>query len=179
MITIDTLRDMLVDLKSKTRKDIHDELMPFLIPIKDMEKELFGAPISTIPFGDGDTYKLFNFLSQNLLMLEGYAQFALIAPGRGFNPETNERKKVFLLFVVESHDVVTVGTWDHESGEYLQEPQLIHPDEVAGDLLLAIKLFAYLLECAKNGIYKPGEFAQATKLVQETMGILVSRNAGD
>ena len=88
MITIMTLKDMLVDLQSKTSKDIHDELMPFILPIKDMDKELFDVPLSSVPFGDGDVYKLIRFLSRNVEIMNGCIQFALIAPATATNPET-------------------------------------------------------------------------------------------
>lgn len=175
MITIMTLKDMLLDLKRKTTKDIHDELMPFLIPIKDMKEELFGAPLSCVPFGDGDTYKLIKFLSNNIEMMEGCTQFAYIAPGNGLNLDTNERKKVFLLFVVERYNKVWVGTWDYEAEEYLYDPLEVGEDDVNGDLMVAIKLFAYQLACVKNGVLKPVHYKQAVDLVQDTMTALIAR----
>jgi hypothetical protein len=179
VITVDTLKDMLLDLKQKTSKDIHDELMPFLLPIKDMEKELFGAPLSTVPFGDGDTYKLLKFLSLHIPMMEGCCKYAYIAPGKGRNPDTMEEKKIFLLFIVERHDILHVGTWDYQDEEYVQGPELISPDAVAGDLLLALKLFAFQLECSMNGIHKPKEYEQASKVVQDTLDTILSRHGGD
>lgn len=179
MITVNTLKDMLVDLKNQTTKDIHDELMPFLIPIKDVEKDLFAAPLSTTEFGDGNTYKLLKYLSSHLPMMKGCFKYAFIAPGNGTNLETKQKDKIFLLFVVESHDVISVGTWNYQTEEYVQGPELLQPDEVAGDLLLAMKLFAFQLECSMNSIKKPIEYGQAFNLVQDTLDILLSRHDGD
>jgi hypothetical protein len=175
VITIQTLKDMLLDLKRKTSKDIHDELMPFIIPIKDMEKELFGAPLSCVPFGDGDTYRLIRFLSKRVEMMEGCTQFAYIAPGNGTNVDTNEKKKVFLLFVVESYNKVWVGTWDYESEDYIVDPLELGEDDAKGDLMVAMKLFAYQLACVKNGVLKPDFYKQAVDIVQSTMTVLIER----
>lgn len=179
MITVNTLKDMLIDLKNQTTKDIHDELMPFLIPIKDVEKELFAAPLSTTEFGDGNTYKLLKHLSSHLPMMKGCFKYALIAPGRCTNLDTKQKDNIFLLFVVESHDVISVGTWNYQTEKYTQGPELLKPDEVAGDLLLAMKLFAFQLQCSINSINKPIEYDQAFRLVQDTLDILMSRHDGD
>ena len=179
MITIMTLKDMLVDLKGKTSKDIHDELMPFILPIKDMDKELFDAPLSTVPFGDGDTYKLIRFLSNNMQIMNGCVQFALIAPATATSPETGEKKRVFLLFVVERFNKVWHGTWDYETGEYLHGPDVITEDSYDGDLMVAMKLFAYQLACSVGAEHKAEFFNQSVKIVQETMDILIARHGGE
>ena len=179
MITIMTLKDMLVDLKGKTSKDIHDELMPFILPIKDMDKELFDAPLSTVPFGDGDTYKLIRFLSKNMQIMNGCVQFALIAPATATNPETGEKKKMFMLFVVERFNKVWHGAWDYETGEYLHEPEIITEGSYDGDLMVAIKLFAYQLACSVGAESKAEFYNQSVKIVQETMDILIARHGGE
>jgi len=179
VITIMTLKDMLVDLQSKTSKDIHDELMPFILPIKDMDKELFDVPLSSVPFGDGDVYKLIRFLSRNVEIMNGCIQFALIAPATATNPETGEKKKMFMLFVVERANRIWHGAWDYETGEYIHEPEEVNDGSHDGDLLVALKLFSYQLACSVGSEGFPELYNKSVKLVQETMGILVARHGGE